>query len=196
MKKLISSIMLALALSTQWLGAYEVDYLNNNAYQVPETIGNGLLQMADGSIWRVKSRDKSKIMNWTTSDILVITQGFWSYFDATEAYPFSIRNEANGDTVAAAVGLGPFADRAPMVFLIESDNQHIHLTDLSKWKISFYDEGVVKGTDYKALRKWLPGDQIVLGVNKSAGASYTGSQDFLLINVTLNGSFVRADKLY
>lgn len=211
MSKKISSIffttLTALTLSTQMLASVELpyqdderlevaeaDYLTKNTFQVAEAIGNGVVQLADLSLWRVKSREIPKVQKWTTTDLLVITQNFYSSYFSNEAYPFCIRNESNGDSVPASLGFAPNRDRAPMILIIESDNRHIHLTDGSKWKVSFYDDNIVSGSSYTSLRKWSPQDQIILGVNKES--VYYGSEDIILINATLNGSFVRAKRIY
>jgi hypothetical protein len=162
--------------------------------QMAATIGNGAIELADGSIWQVSPYDAPRIKKWQPGrDLLVITQNtswFW-----TPTYQFLIHNESTGTYAEANIQMAPFLDRAQQVVDVDQYGRVIRLTDGSAWGISAADDYIYYDRPGGlAQRRWVPGDQVIIGVNyETFGSIY---RPFILINVTVDGKYARAEKIH
>jgi hypothetical protein len=157
------------------------------------TIVNNTIEMSDGSVWQIDPSDAHRMewWQWTAgSDLLVITQNtsLWG-----SKYQFRIHNITKSDYlgVACNILLAPFLERTAQIADIDDYGRKIYLTDGSIWSISSEDDYIYFNRPGGASqRRWIPGDQLIIGVNDGF---WSYSRPYILINVTVDGKFVKAD---
>ncbi len=111
--------------------------------------------LLDGSIWNVYSADRYKVLYWLTTDsVVIVPNDAW-----ISSYMFKMINQNTGDAIEVNMALGPIAYGLFTYWITTIDPMlgYVWLNDGSYWRTSAFDSSIVK--------KWLPGDTIVIGVN-------------------------------
>lgn len=130
----------------------------------------GDLELSDGSIWKVSSKDTFKILSWLNTDLLVITQNR----NIFSSYSYKIVNQMTGAEVRVNMFLGPIYNSPLTRWIVAVDYTHrqIFLDDNSVWKMSWIEGGIIK--------RWMPNDTVIIGVN---GGLCSKKNPNILINV-------------
>lgn len=130
------------------------------------------VELEDGSVWSVCYEDTYKVLNWLTSDTIVITPNH-EWFSA---YNYRLYNQNTGISVAVNLKLGPIYNGifTHWIAAIDKYNNKLVLSDGSVWEMS--------GDDYSISKKWLPNDTIIIGINDGWLSSIRPN---ILINVTM-----------
>lgn len=135
------------------------------------------ITLVDGSTWRVRSSDCYRVLNWLTTDEILITpnSSFFSLYD------YKMINRSTGAEVKANLLLQPVLGAADTYQITGfNDNyDYIYLNDGSVWAISPYDHAL--------YNKWMIGDLIIVGSNSGWDRH---SRPNVLINATYN-SYIR-----
>ncbi len=157
---------------------------HEGAYHNPLVVSylGDTVSLEDGSIWIVKASDRYKTLDWYTNDTIVITpnHSWFSKFD------YCLNNVNTGASVQVNLSLGPIYNGVYTYWItaIDYSRDQICLSDGSVWDISGFDHSVVK--------KWLPNDTIIVGIDDGVFNALTPN---ILINVnTLN--YVSANCIY
>ena len=147
------------------------------AYQHPVAISQfgDSVELMDGSIWSISSRDAYKTLNWYPADLIVITPNH-SWFST---HDFKLTNQTTGVSVAAEMYLGPIdpAYNSPYTHWIVGIDYYyndVYLEDGSVWNMSAFDRSTID--------QWYIGDIVMIGVNDGWMSS---SNPNILINVNL-----------
>ena len=164
-------------------------YPNSTHHPVLYSPAGDIVQLEDGSIWRVADEDAPSVCSWLASDAIQISPNYswWS------SYPFRMQNIDTGCCVQVGLKMGPFYDSifTRWIVSVNHSTQELWLNDGSHWKVS--------GLDKSIFQKWLRDDPIVVGSNDD-WLSY--KMPNILINVNLyhpekaDLSFVRAVYCY
>lgn len=135
------------------------------------TIGGDMVTLEDGSVWKVRSKDKYKTLDWIPGDSIVILPNH-SWFSS---YYYVLLNQNTGAEVCVNLVLGPIYNGIYTHWVVAIDyyNQEVCLEDGSIWRIS--------GGDYSTMKKWLVNDTIIIGVNDS----WFSNKPNILINVNM-----------
>lgn len=199
MKKAISKVLMC-ALSSLFLGVASVEAANAPVCfnpmlpNYPEEyywyhnlswihFNDAVVEIQDGSHWKVAYEDRAQLMSWRLQDAIVITRNHRS---ASE-YAYYLTNQSNGSYVRVNLIKGPTVNGA-YTLLIEGMNvnspqsRSINLTNTTCWAIDPDDS-------YK-IGNWQVNDPVIIGRNDSWFASYPS----LLIDVSTN-IWVRAKKI-
>jgi hypothetical protein len=128
------------------------------------------VELNDGSVWTVAGGDTFKVLNWLTSDFLVMTPNH----DWFSSYMFRMTNQETGVSVKCNMLLGPIYNGLYTHWVVAIDylSNEIFLEDGSRWLIT--------GWDSATLNKWLPNDTVMIGINDGNRSS---SHPNVLINV-------------
>jgi len=164
-------------------------YPNSTHHPVLYSPAGDIIQLEDGSIWRVADDDAPCVCSWLATDAVQISPNYswWSSF------PFRMQNVDTGCCVQVGLKMGPFYDSifTRWIVSINHTTQELWLNDGSHWQIT--------GLDKSIFQKWLPDDPIIVG-NNDDWLSY--KMPNILINVNLyhpekaDLSFVRAVYCY
>lgn len=118
------------------------------------------VELNDGSIWSVASKDQWKVNTWYSTDIILIKQNF-SFFSP---YDYELVNQRCGDRVDVnllELEILPydstFFGQRSWVISIDYFNNIVTLQDGSVWTVSFDDDST--------LATWRLGDVVIIGVN-------------------------------
>ena len=113
------------------------------------------MELEDGSVWSISSKDSYKTLNWLTSDLLVITPNH----DWFTSYRFRITNQSTGVSVRCNLSLLPVYNGlyTHWITAINYYTQEIALEDGSIWQIS--------GFDSSTFTNGPVNDTIIIGVN-------------------------------
>jgi hypothetical protein len=135
------------------------------------------LEIEDGSVWELNSRDGHKALYWRSRNPIMITQNT-SWFSN---YKYRILNQQSGESIESNLVLGPFAqgEYTNLISIMDKHNGALALTDNSNLQIC--------SSDLKTFYNWSEGQSIIIGVNSGWHSHY----DLILINVNMN-DFVRA----
>lgn len=164
--------------------------------QYAATINKKSVELEDGSVWQIDPSDAHRMAwrGWSAgNDLLVIAQNT-SLFAGE--YKFRIYNHTKDDYIGVKANLllSAFLDRSVQIVDIDVAKRLIFLTDGSIWSISSEDDFIYSDLlGGLAQRRWIPGDQLIVGVNDGF---WSYSRPYLLINTNLDGKFVRAEKIY
>lgn len=133
------------------------------------TLGGDMITLEDGSVWKVRAKDKYKTLDWLAGDSIVIIPNH-SWFSS---YYYVLLNQNTGEEVRVNLVLGPIYNGIYTHWVVAIDyyNQEVCLEDGSIWKIS--------GSDYSTMKKWLVTDTIIIGINDS----WFSNKPNILINV-------------
>ena len=147
---------------------------HDGAYHKPISISpvGNTVELEDGSIWNIHSRDSQKTLNWLATDILVVTPNHCWF----SIYDFRLVNQNTGASVRANLSLGPIYNglQTHWIVGIDYNNRVIVLEDGSVWNMSYFDDAVVK--------KWLMNDIVIIGINDGW---FAGNKRNILINVNM-----------
>lgn len=134
--------------------------------------------LKNGSVWKMADADFWRISGWTTSDRLHITRNPHH----RSAYPFILRNLANGETIRVVVRAGPRYDAASFCSCVKHDicSGGVWCSNGTAWWVPEMERAI--------LLTWNVNDVLMMGVNEDAMRL---SYPYLLINLT-NGSCCRA----
>lgn len=157
--------------------------------QAPQA--NDLLEMEDGSLWRIHSYDLEKTRAWASPEVsslkerrkeqrlggereeapshpLIITQNSRWF----TSYPYRIVNKNTGESVEATLYLGPKrgSEWALSISSLDLSRGEIILNNLSCWEVAL--------SDSYAFEEWSLGDSIIIGEN----SGWDGSYEAILIN--------------
>jgi len=159
---------------------------HEGAYHYPVSVSafGDTVEIEDGSIWQVSSSDKSKTLNWMTSDVLVITQNT-AWFSS---YDYVIVNVSTGVDVKVNMLLGPYYNGAftHWASAIDYSGRKLYLEDGSIWEV-----GGTWASYQDVLDTWLPNDTILIGLNGDSSPTTPN----ILINVNTN-TWVKAKCVY
>ncbi len=135
------------------------------------------LEIEDGSVWELNSRDGYKALYWKSRNPILITQNT-SWFSN---YKYKIVNQQSWESVEANLQFGPYSqgEYANFITIMDRRNRALALTDTSNMEICPQDAAT--------FNNWTEGHAIIIGVNSGWQSYY----DLLLINVNMN-NFVRA----
>lgn len=135
------------------------------------------LEMEDGSVWKIDSFDNWKVFDWSTADLLFLTQNM-EWFGSCN---YRLINKNVGSSVAVNLFQGPILNYkySRRVSVLEPQCGELILSDHSRWHVS--------PRDLYLLQEWVVNDSVIIGMNSGWDSSY----DAILINVQMN-HFVRA----
>lgn len=142
----------------------------------------GLIELDDGSQWKIADSERAQMLSWRANDFVVITANH--YFSD---YTYYITNQVNGTYVHANLVNGPTigGSRTMLISGLDANSRNkraVYLNNGTSWAID--------PSDLQMIENWQIGDPIIVGRNDS-WFSYSSS---LLINVLTN-TFVRARKI-
>lgn len=159
---------------------YIDDVIYKAAHYLYATSSSGaLVQIDDGSIWRVASSDTYKTRYWEHGDLIVLAEND-AWFPSTR---FKLINYTLRQSVQVEISKGPRMDWNPRwVYSIDYNNLLVWLDDGTCWDIS----GSVRQFD-----DWRAGNVMIIGINEGWGSS---SFPFIIYNVTMN-DYMIADSL-
>jgi hypothetical protein len=128
------------------------------------------VELNDGSLWSIASGDTYKVLNWLSSDAVVLTPNH----DWFSSYMFRMTNQDTGVSVKCNMVLGPVYNGIYTHWIIAIDyvSNEIYLDDGTRWSVT--------GWDSSTFNKWLPNDTVMIGINDG---SRSGSHPNILINV-------------
>lgn len=131
-----------------------------------------MLDIEDGSRWKISPYDAAKVANWGAQDPIIITQNHRWF----SQYSYRIINQATGGILEANLFLGPFKDGPYTRYITSMDmlRGEIVLNDLTRWQVSVLDAN--------EFREWLLYDAVIIGYNSGWDSDCQG----LLINVNKN----------
>lgn len=134
--------------------------------------------LTNGSVWKMSDSDFWRISGWTTSDRLHVTRNPRH----RSAYPFMLRNLANGETIRVIVRAGPRYDSPLYCSCVRHDiaSGYVWCNNGTVWYVSELDRAI--------LMTWHGSDVVMIGVNED---SMRLVYPHLLMNLT-NGSCCRA----
>lgn len=130
-----------------------------------------MVTLEDGSVWQIKGGDCIKTLDWLAGDSIIILPNH-AWFSS---YKYVLLNQNTGAKVKVNLSLGPIYNGVYTHWIVAIDyyNCELCLEDGSVWKISNSDSGTMK--------KWMPNDTIILGINDS----WFSSKPNILINVNM-----------
>lgn len=157
---------------------YPATYYSSHAHQASAVSPWGdTLEIEDGSVWKVHPSHAYKVLDWRTSDSLIITQNT-SWFSR---YNYRIVNKTTNQSAEVDLSLGPITNGPYTRYIVAADinRKEIMLNDGTHWAVSWFDTSI--------FNKWALNDAIIIGIN--AGFDY--KCESILINVTTN-DYLRA----
>lgn len=134
--------------------------------------------LQDGSMWKVREKDRYKTQQWLASDnILILPNHSWF-----STYQFVFCNQNTGCEVRVNLILEPIYNGVHSHWIVAIDlyNQEICLEDGSIWKVS--------GSDYNIMHEWRNNDIVIIGVNDS----WFSRKPNILINASNKRAYVTA----
>lgn len=141
-----------------------------------------MIEIDDGSQWRVADADRAQLISWRANDYLVITPNHYRTDHA-----FYMTNQVNGSYVRVNLVNGPKigGHRTMLISGLDAGGRlkrAVHLNNGTSWAID--------DADLYIIDNWHIADPIIIGRNDS-WFTYNHS---LLINVLTN-TYVRARKI-
>jgi len=143
------------------------------------TISNNIIELDDGSEWRIQSSDIEKAKEWDADDVVVVTPSSQS----GQSFDYVMDNLTVNDKAQVTLLDGPKMGGLYARFVLEVD------VDNGEFVL---DDGVrcdVFAMDIDFLESWCEGDPIIVGV--SAG-SFVGGEQYIFINSNTE-NYVRGD---
>lgn len=150
-------------------------------HAVSVTVFGDVVELEDGSIFTVRPRDRTTVLNWKITDTILITPpSFFSY------YNYELLNAATGDVIEVDLTLGPYYNGfyTHWIAAIDYSNSRFCLEDGSVWDIYYWHRNVIYN--------WQIGDTIMIGTNNGW---YSKSRPNILINVNMN-DYIKATCIY
>lgn len=134
------------------------------------------LEIEDGSVWEINSKDGSTALKWKMKDPLTITQNSRWF----SKHNYKVVNTTNSQSIEVNLKLGPYENGQYTYYITFMDRRkgEVGLTDGSNWEIC--------KRDVATFRNWREGQAVIIGVNSGWESSY----NILLINVNMN-EFIR-----
>jgi hypothetical protein len=160
---------LFLSKSPHWL--VEVKQIDNGDY---------LLQLEDGSWWRISNYDGNYALTWKENDPLTLTQNHrWR-----SSYDYLLVNQVSNSHVEANLQGEPQKDGpyTRTISQLSADHKEIQLSDHTRWEISSLDTSVAEN--------WDASHTVIIGSNSDWDSTCEG----MIVNVTLK-TCVRAKQL-
>ncbi len=147
---------------------------------VARTQEGDLLEIEDGSQWRVKLSEIYKVQQWISSDPLTIqpNNAWFSNFG------YKIINQVTGTSVQVNLSAGPLYASSYRHWVVDIDdfNGIVWLENGTSWHFSAGDSAVVG--------RWDINDTVIVGSNRGLSS---WSYPCILINVDLNEYIVVKD---
>lgn len=139
-----------------------------------------LIEIEDGSVWKVGYSDQKKLIHWRPNHLLIITQNSRWF----SSYRYKIVNLSLSESVEADLSLGPLEHGIYTCFItaIDYKAKQILLSNNTRWQATSSDASI--------FRQWKMHDAVIIGQNTGKQDSYSG----LLINVNMN-NYLRAKDL-
>ena len=132
------------------------------------------VELGDGSVWAIRSTDAYAVLNWYSTDIIVITPNH-EWFSI---YSYRLNNQNTGVSVAANLSLflSPVFHTIYNHRIVSFDDyaRALWLEDGSVWSV--YPD------DYSM--KWAIGDTIIIGINDGW---FSSTRPNILINANVLG---------
>lgn len=145
-----------------------------------------MIELDDGSIWKINYYHKNTVQYWRTGDILEISQTYNSFGRDR----FWISNKTQGSYVQAELSLGPIDTNPITNHLVYADRGIVSIMTVSGLESRY----VVDSRDAHLLSTWQLDNAIIVGVNNVTWISFFEKSDIILINVDQN-NYVRATLL-
>ncbi len=143
-----------------------------------------IVEIEDGSQWRVRWEEAGFCMNWYTRHTIRIRPNR----ESGTLYTYLLDNLTTGICVRANLTTGPYYNGPYTHWAVAIDYRggYLFLEDGTRWSISSWDSNIYNNP----ARPWLPQDTIIIGTNDD-GLSYWNP--YILINGTIGG-YVRASQ--
>jgi hypothetical protein len=150
------------------------------AYQHTKAISatGETVELHDGSIWTVASRDAHLVADWKNGQTIVIVQNR-DWFDWFSKCDFKLVNQFTGDYARAKISLGPLLNNKHTHWVVDIQGSLVVLEDGTTWSIY--------SADAEILSSWLRDDVVIIGINDGWFRSFNPN---LLINPA-TGTYVR-----
>jgi hypothetical protein len=137
-----------------------------------------ILELEDGSQWKVADGDYLELLSWGNGDIVEISPHYFS-----SSYSYYITNRDTGSYVRGNLVNAPLRESPYAVTITGTKYRHFFsLSNGSSWKIS--------SSDLYLVHNWYVDDLVIIGNNSEWFSSYT----HILINIHTN-TFVRVQKI-
>lgn len=157
------------------IGNLSPAFIYSGVYHVPKLISpkEALIELEDGSIWSVHSKDCGKMLEWKENEPVVIMPNK----DWFSSYGFRIQNANTSVSVQVNLLLGPIYHGVFTHWIIDIDyiNRMLVLEDGSVWQMGCCEDKIVK--------EWSANDTILIGNNNSLVSSYFNPN--ILININM-----------
>lgn len=129
------------------------------------------VDLNDGSVWYVRDCDRIRTLDWYNTDTIILTpnHAWFSRFD------YCLRNLTTGAQVEVNMYQPPYYNGVYTLWITTIDlyNDKMCLSDGSIWNIAGYDHSM--------LKKWMPNDTVIIGINDGILSSVYPNT---LVNVT------------
>lgn len=151
---------------------------------------NSLIELIDGSFWRISDSNSKNILKWRDRDSLVIQPISFSLVSSARFCLFNLRTQTS---INVELALGPqYRSASAMVIeKIEPFYSSVWLKDgkgeRSQWSVEFEDA--------LRLATWLEGSSVIVGVTPSGFYEWFGRSGTILIQVEQYPSYARVQRI-
>lgn len=152
---------------------YPLLYFPNGTHSVVALSAFGdIIEIEDGSQFRISPFDAPKVAGFRAQDPILITQNH-SWFST---YEYRIINQSTGSVLEAYLSVGPTVGGLYTRYIVSIDSYRgeIFLSDSTRWLVSSLDMDRFYG--------WCVGDSVIIGYNSGWDQNSLG----ILINVPMN----------
>jgi len=136
------------------------------------------IELTDGSVWKVRHRDRSKVKKWRSSDTIVIeTANFFSW------YAYNLVNYTRNESVDVELHLNDDRIGGTSHWIVEVNPYmgYVRLENGSVWRMSTSE-----------LVNWSQNDDVIIGLSKDW---FSSRYDYILINPRAQGRFTATFEL-
>ncbi|MCH9630719.1 MAG: hypothetical protein S4CHLAM37_07230 [Chlamydiia bacterium] len=162
--------------------SYQNQFLPFYQHYLSAVQTNGeILEIDDGSLWKVNRYHARKVLYWHTNDVIEITPT-----NSYRSERFYITNKTKGTHVLAELSHGPICDNPFTNHVSCIDRGEVYLMSVS----GLESRWVIDSKDTHKLINWQPEHAVIIGKDYNWGSWFTSSE-VILINVE-NNDYVRA----
>ncbi len=161
---------------------YPLPYYGSHHWAVSVTLTGEVVELNDGSLWKVKPKDAPITLTWYDTDCIVIRPNK----SILSSYTYKVWNCTTGQKVRANLLEGPYYDGFYTLWITGVDYFYnkVYLNDGSIWDMSSWDSDTVVF--------WFVGDTVIAGVNTDWLSKHN---PYMLINVNVN-TWARGDVVW
>lgn len=189
MNKFLSKLVLLLTLFFSPLCfsfTYQNHFLPVYQHYLFSTQTDGqMIEMDDGSIWKINYYHRYVVHRWRSGDALEISQTY-----NTRGDRFWISNKSLGSYVSAELSAGPIVNHSGTNHLLYVDGQNVSIVSNVGIQTNYF----VDTRDAYLISSWQANQAIIVGKNNVSWFNWFEVSDVILINVEQN-AFVRAKLL-